>query len=78
MIGHWINLSIGLKTSSLHVFYQGDGDRVSPSSDIQLFITLEDLEELASPPDIPLEVLSLLNPLKIVRNRQGLASDQKF
>jgi len=34
---------------------KGDGDRVAPSSDIQLFITLEELQELASPPDIPLE-----------------------
>jgi len=34
---------------------KGDGDRVAPSSDIQLFITLEELQELAAPPDIPLE-----------------------
>ena len=39
-------------------FDKGDGDRVAPSSDIQLLVTLEELQELASPPDIPLEVLS--------------------
>jgi len=34
---------------------KGDGDRVAPSSDLQLLVTLEELQELAPPPDIPLE-----------------------
>ena len=38
---------------------KGDGDRVAPSSDLQLLVTLEELQELAPPPDIPLEVLAL-------------------
>ena len=35
---------------------KGDGDRVAPSTDLQLLVTLEDCQELAAPPDIPLEV----------------------
>jgi len=34
---------------------KGDGDRVAPSCDLQLIVTLEEWQILAPPPDIPLE-----------------------
>ena len=36
---------------------RGDGDRVAPSCDLQLIVTLEEWQILAPPPDIPLEVV---------------------
>jgi len=52
---------------------KGDGDRVAPSSDIQLFITLEELQELAPPPDIPLEERARIGNQKRERGNRWYA-----
>jgi len=52
---------------------KGDGDRVAPSSDIQLLVTLEELQELASPPDIPLEERARIGNQKRERGNRWYA-----
>jgi len=52
---------------------KGDGDRVAPSTDLQLLVTLEGLQELAAPPDIPLEERARIGNLKRERGNRWYA-----
>jgi len=52
---------------------KGDGDRIAPSSDLQLLVTLEELQELAPPPDIPLEERARIGNQKRERGNRWYA-----